>query len=76
MEMYVYNNDDTEKKTGREILAHSPGASDMVVGLRTDGHLYFVSPTVASVLGYSDRDFSRLYNHTLNHADDRRFTAM
>ena len=60
-----------------ELLEQSGGdLSDMVLGVRADGRLYYASASIEKVLGYSDRDFLRLYNHNLEYADDQRFAVV
>ncbi len=50
--------------------------SDMVLGINLDGSLYYVSPSVEELLGYSGQVFLRLYNQALSFADDRRFNTL
>ncbi len=50
--------------------------SDMVLGVGLDGALYYVSPSVENVIGYSDQVFMRLYNHAMTYSDDQRFSVV
>lgn len=60
-----------------ELLEQAAGElSDMVIGVKADGSMYYISPSVENVLGYSDRVFQRLYNHAVTYKDDRRFLGV
>ena len=50
--------------------------SDMVLAVGLDGDLYYVSPSVENVIGYSDQVFMRLYNHAMTYSDDQRFKVV
>jgi diguanylate cyclase (GGDEF)-like protein/PAS domain S-box-containing protein len=50
--------------------------SDMVLAVGLDGSLYYVSPSVENVIGYSDQVFIRLYNHAMDYSDDQRFLVV
>ncbi len=50
--------------------------SDMVLAVGLDGSLYYVSPSVENVIGYSDQVFIRLYNHAMTYSDDQRFLVV
>ncbi len=50
--------------------------SDMVLAVGLDGSLYYVSPSVENVIGYSDQVFMRLYNHAMVYSDDQRFVVV
>ncbi len=50
--------------------------SDMVLAVGLDGSLYYVSPSVENVIGYSDQVFMRLYNHAMVYSDDQRFLVV
>lgn len=60
-----------------ELLEQAAGElSDMVIGVKADGSMHYISPSVENVLGYSDRVFQRLYNHAVTYKDDRRFLGV
>ncbi|MBU3069411.1 EAL domain-containing protein [Aestuariicella sp. G3-2] len=55
--------------------------SDLVLGVNLDGSLYYVSPSVEQLLGYSNLVFQRLYNQALEYQelschDDQRFSVL
>ena len=50
--------------------------SDLVLGFDRDGNLFYVSPSVQTVLGYSELVFMRLYNRAMGFSEDRRFAVV
>lgn len=55
--------------------------SDLVLGVNLDGSLYYVSPSVEHLLGYTNLVFQRLYNQALEYQelscnDDQRFSVL
>ncbi|WP_439136225.1 diguanylate cyclase domain-containing protein, partial [Pseudomaricurvus sp.] len=55
--------------------------SDLVLGVNLDGSLYYVSPSIEGLLGYSNLVFQRLYNQALEYQqlscnDDQRFSVL
>ncbi|MYM63302.1 EAL domain-containing protein [Pseudomaricurvus sp. HS19] len=50
--------------------------SDLVLGVDSSGGLYYVSPSVEAILGYSPEDFRRLYNRALAFSADARFRML
>ncbi|NHN38936.1 EAL domain-containing protein [Pseudomaricurvus alcaniphilus] len=67
-----------EDRTQLGLLLEQAAAehSDMVLGVRADGSMYYASASIEAVLGYCDRDFLRLYNHSLDFEDDQRFLGV